>query len=80
MFVQSWGGEILLLPALFLAWPEGALHGVRAKGKVELDIEWKAGRLTRAVLRGPAHAKVSVRYGGALHTLAFDGKGQARFL
>jgi len=80
MLVQSWGGEILLLPALPSAWPEGALHGVRAKGKVELDIEWKAGRLTRAVLRGPAHAKVSVRYGGVLRTLAFDGKGQARFL
>ncbi|WP_443018759.1 glycoside hydrolase family 95-like protein [Sphingomonas sp. 7/4-4] len=32
MIVQSWGGEILLLPALPTSWPTGRVKGVRARG------------------------------------------------
>jgi alpha-L-fucosidase 2 len=80
MLLQSWGGEIRLLPALPAAWPDGALHGVRAKGNIEVDIEWKAGRLTRAELRGDAGSQAVVRYRDQLRTLTLDSKGRARWL
>ena len=78
MIVQSWGDEIRLLPALPSAWPDGSLHGVRARGGIELDIDWSGGKLTRAVLRGKPRARVAVRYAGVLKTLSLDSKGTAR--
>jgi alpha-L-fucosidase 2 len=51
MLLQSHAGEISLLPALPKAWPEGAIHGLRARGAVEVGIEWAAGRATAATLR-----------------------------
>lgn len=77
MLVQSWGGEIRILPALPNAWPEGALHGVRAKGGVELDLDWAGGRMTRLRLRGKPHARLVVRYGERLIPVALDASGRA---
>ncbi|HWU48382.1 MAG TPA: glycoside hydrolase family 95 protein [Asticcacaulis sp.] len=80
MIVQSWGGEIHLLPALPSEWPEGSLRGVRARGGVELDIDWSKGRLTRAVLRGAPGTCAAVRHAGRLKNLTFDRKGVALFV
>ena len=78
MAVQSWGGEIHLLPALPKAWPAGLLHGVCAHGGVELDIEWKDARVTLLRLRGPARARLALRYRGRRHDITLDGHGRAR--
>jgi len=79
MIVQSWGNEIHVLPALPAAWPEGVLTGVRAKGGIELDVEWAHGRLVHAVLRGRPGSRVAVRYGDARATLVLDRRGRALF-
>jgi alpha-L-fucosidase 2 len=78
MLVQSWGGEIRVLPALPRAWPEGSLQGVRARGGIELDLEWAGGRLQRLSLRGKPNDKVNLRHGGRLVSITLDGKGRAR--
>ena len=76
--MQCWGGEVHLLAALPKAWPTGRLYGVRAHGGVELDVDWTDGQLARAQLRGPARAKVALRYRGQRLELTLDSQGRAR--
>jgi alpha-L-fucosidase 2 len=40
MLMQSQNGEIRILPALPKAWPQGSVHGIRARGDVTVSIEW----------------------------------------
>ncbi len=60
-----------VLPALPSAWPEGRVHGLRARGGFELDVEWKECALTRARLRNRLDAANAcvVRYGAGTKSL-----------
>jgi alpha-L-fucosidase 2 len=51
MLVQSHAGEIALLPALPLAWPAGRVTGLRVRGAIELDMEWRQARAIEVRLR-----------------------------
>ena len=61
MLMQSQNGEIALLPALPSAWPSGAVTGLRVRGAVELDLQWRAGKAIVVRLRPLANGEHVVR-------------------
>ena len=62
MLLQSHAGEIALLPAWpKTAWPTGQVKGLRARGGLEVDIAWKDGRATSAVLKPDIDGKHTIR-------------------
>lgn len=62
LLLQNHTGDIHLLPALPSAWPNGSIEGLRARGGIELDITWKNGRLTQAILYATKTGVQTVRY------------------
>lgn len=73
---------ISLLPALPKAWPTGSVSGLCARDGFVVDLAWRQGSLTHAVIHSKLGRPCMLRYGGREITLetragkdyAFDGK------
>jgi alpha-L-fucosidase 2 len=51
MLMQSYDGDIFILPALPDALPSGTVTGLKARGGFEVDIAWKEGQLTELTIK-----------------------------
>lgn len=63
MLLQSYAGELHLLPAIPKAWPAGEVNGLCARGGFEVDITWNEGKLTQAEVHSKHGKACVVRYG-----------------
>ena len=68
MLLQSQSGVIDILPALPKAWPQGSVHGLKARGDVIVDIAWNEGRATHVILHAGHDGAITLR------TPLFGGK------
>jgi len=72
MLLQSHTGEIHLLPALPKTWATGSVHGLRARGAVTVDLDWKDGGLAGVRLTAKNDGALRLRCGE--RTTAFQAK------
>jgi alpha-L-fucosidase 2 len=63
MLMQSYAGEIALIPAIPAVWSTGSVKGLRARGGFTADIEWKDGKVTRAKISSTGGTACKVRAG-----------------
>lgn len=75
MLLQSRDGVVYLLPALPKEWPDGKISGLKAKGGLTVDIDWKNGSLVFAQIYSSKTQKVTVVYKGKETLLALK-KGE----
>jgi len=64
MLLQSRNGQIILLPALPGAWPNGEVRGLRARGGFEVDLAWEDGRLLKVVIQSEKGGRCELLYDG----------------
>lgn len=62
MLVQSHEKAIHVLPALPQAWPKGSIKGLKARGNIEVNIQWDKGSLVSAEFKSPYDSKVQIKY------------------
>lgn len=58
---SSEDGSLRLLPALPKSWATGSVKGLRARGGLTVDIEWKDGKVTHYDIKGRNAKNVKVR-------------------
>jgi len=63
MLLQSQAGIIELLPALPDSWPTGEVKGLKARGNVTVDEQWKDGKLVSVTLISGNSGKQTLKLG-----------------
>jgi alpha-L-fucosidase 2 len=76
MLLQSQQGEIHLLPALPSVWRNGAVRGLRARGDVTVDLQWRDGVLIEAMLQANQSGPLVLRVAGIDRYTLSNGASQ----
>ncbi|MEJ7558038.1 MAG: glycoside hydrolase family 95 protein [Pedobacter sp.] len=67
MLMQSYDGDIHLLPALPDVWSEGSVSGLRARGGFEIaNLTWRNGKVTKLVIKSNLGGKCRIRVSSSL--------------
>ncbi len=78
MVLQSHHGMLDFLPALPQTWASGSIRGLCARGGIEADIDWKDGRVTKAVLHSKSKQTVKVRVNGLTMTILLKANSNTK--
>lgn len=73
MLAESHIGEVYLLPALPDKWHTGKVTGLKIKGNITLNMNWKDGQLLETTFVSPISQTLTVHYNGrttSIHLLA----------
>lgn len=73
MLLQSHANVIHLLPALPAAWRDGEVTGLRARGAVTVNIAWKEGKLSQAMLKPERGGELRIRCALPFHAEIVGG-------
>ncbi len=74
LLLQSYGGEIQLLPALPSAWQTGEIKGLKARGNFEINLKWETGKLKHASLKSIKGGAVILRTAQPIKIKGMDAK------
>ncbi len=66
-----------LLPALPSAWPSGKISGLKARGGLEVDIEWNVGKFVQATIHANRNGAFRIYAEGKLSEVIVLEKGQS---
>lgn len=76
MLLQSYDGDIHLLPALPDVWSEGSVSGLRARGGFEIvNLQWNKGRVTKLEIKSNLGGKCRLRLASPLKGKLVASKG-----
>jgi alpha-L-fucosidase 2 len=79
MVLQSYNDEILILPALPKAWPNGSVKGLKARGGIGVDLVWREGLPERLILRAAKAIKTRLVHGTQTLDIALKAGETANF-
>jgi alpha-L-fucosidase 2 len=79
LLLQSHTGVIHFLPALPKAWSKGKVAGLKARGNVEVSMEWQGNTLRSATVTPASSGTYTFRYAALAKTIALTGGKLYRF-
>ena len=79
MLLQSHGGIISVLPALPPEYPDGSFRGIKARGCVTADAEWKDGAVTALTLTASKDTAFILRFNGSDREISMKKGETVRF-
>jgi alpha-L-fucosidase 2 len=79
MLLQSGPRRTVLLPALPAKWPAGFVKGLKVRGNITADIQWKDGALEKASFYSPIDQELEVSYRGAARKIPLSSGKTAVF-
>ncbi|MGB5667471.1 MAG: glycoside hydrolase family 95-like protein, partial [Maribacter sp.] len=63
LLLQSHEDFIRILPALPDNWKNGSINGLKARGNIEVDLDWKDGKLVKLGLMSKETITIGLKYG-----------------
>lgn len=63
LLLQSHEGFLRVLPALPANWKNGNIGGIKARGNIEVDLDWKDGKLVKLGLMSKEAKTIGLKYG-----------------